>query len=39
MSKEFEEEFFLPGCEFHFAGDGSVIWMGSQDVESHSSYE
>jgi hypothetical protein len=33
MSKEFEKEFFLPSCEFHFAADGSFIGVSAQDVE------
>src|SRR5579859_3204823 len=39
MSKEFEEEFFFPRCEFHFASNGSLVWMRFQDIEAHSSYE
>jgi hypothetical protein len=36
MSKEFEEEVFSPSSEFHFAGGGSWVGMGFEDVEGHS---
>jgi hypothetical protein len=39
MSKEFEEEFFLPSGEFHFSRRRSWIWMGFQDVERHTPNE
>ena len=37
MSKEFEEELFLPCGEFHFARDRAFVRVGSQDVEGHAS--
>ena len=37
MSKEFEEEVFSPSCSAHFACDGSVSWVRSQDVEGEAS--
>src|SRR5208282_4365280 len=37
MSKEFEEELFAPSGEFHFSCDGAFVWVGVQDVDSHSS--
>src|SRR5580692_3277084 len=37
MSKEFEEEVLTPCCEFHFAGDRSIIGMCPQDVECDTS--
>ena len=33
MSKELEEEALIPRGELHFAPDGSIIGMSSQDVE------
>src|SRR5208282_4535154 len=33
MSKEFEEEVFTPGSEFHFSGWRALIWMCIQDIE------
>ena len=39
MTKEFEEEFFIPGGEFHFSCDGTFVWMCVQDVEGHLSDE
>ena len=39
MSKEFEEEFFLPSGEFHFSRGRSWIWMGFEDVERHTPNE
>ena len=39
MSKELEEEVSLPDREFHFPRWRSLIWVGFQDVERHSSYE
>jgi hypothetical protein len=33
MSKELKEEALIPGSELHFAPDGSIIGVRSQDVE------
>ena len=39
MSKEFEEEFFSPRCEVHFACNGLVVGMSSQDIEGDASQD
>ena len=39
MSKEFEEEFFSPCCEVHFACNRFVVGMSSHDVECDASQE
>ena len=39
MSKEFEEEFFSPRCEVHFACNGLVVGMSSQDIEGDPSQD
>ena len=33
MSKELKEEALVPCSKLHFAGNGSIIGVGSQDVE------
>jgi len=39
MSKEVEEELFLPCSDFHFTSCGSVIRVSAQDVERNTSQD